>query len=76
MMAACKKNPMTGRRQLRFFPESQMIGMSAAAYTEFMTANQDNTLPPSDPRAAKVIKIGKRMAAAVTSYMNDIITQN
>lgn len=71
-MVACKKNPMTGRRQLRFFPESQMIRMSAAAYTEFMTANQDNALPPSDPRAAKVIEIGKRMAAAVTSYMNDI----
>ena len=46
-MVACKKNPMTGRRQLRFFPESQMIRMSAAAYTEFMTANQDNALPPS-----------------------------
>jgi hypothetical protein len=24
-----------------------MIGMSAAAYTEFMTANKDNALPPS-----------------------------
>ena len=39
MMVACKKNPMTGRRQLRFFPESQMIGMSAAAYTDFMNEN-------------------------------------
>jgi len=72
MMVACKKNPMTGRRQLRFFPESQMIGMSAAAYTDFMNENQNNALPPSDPRAAKVIEIGEKMAAAVTSYMNEI----
>lgn len=72
LMVACKKNPMTGRRQLRFFPESQMIGMSAAAYTEFMTANSDKALPQSDPRAAKVTEIGEKMAAAVTAYMTEI----
>lgn len=71
-LVACKKNPITGRRQVRFFPESQMIGMSATAYTDFMTENQGNVLPQSDPRAAKVTEIGKKMAAAVTSYMNQI----
>lgn len=71
-MVACKKNPLTGRRQVRFFPESQMIGMSATAYTSFLTENQQNVLPQTDPRAAKVTEIGKKMAAAVTSYMNQI----
>ena len=71
-IVACKKNPITGRRQVRFFPESQMIGMSATAYTSFLTENQQNVLPQSDPRAAKVTAIGKRMAAAVESYMNEI----
>ena len=28
-IVACKKNPLTGRRQAKFFPESQMIGLSA-----------------------------------------------
>ena len=71
-LVACKKNPITGRRQVRFFPESQMIGMSATAYGDFMTENQANVLPQTDPRAAKVTEIGKKMAAAVTSYMNEI----
>ncbi len=69
---ACKKNPITGRRQVQFFPESQMIGMSATAYTGFLTENQANVLPQTDPRAAKVTEIGKKMAAAVESYMNEI----
>lgn len=71
-IVACKKNPITGRRQVQFFPESQMIGMSATAYTTFLTENQQNVLPQTDPRAAKVTTIGKRMAAAVESYMNEI----
>ena len=69
---ACKKNPITGRRQVRFFPESQMIGMSATAYTGFLTENKANVLPQSDARAAKVTEIGKKMAAAVSTYMNEI----
>lgn len=69
---SCKKNPITHRRQVQFFPESQMIGMSATAYGDFLTENQSNVLPQTDPRAAKVTEIGKRMSAAVVSYMNEI----
>lgn len=71
-LIACRKNPITGRRQVRFFPESQMIGMSATAYGDFMTENQAKVLPQTDARALKVSEIGKIMAAAVTSYMNEI----
>ncbi|MEN8927387.1 MAG: M48 family metallopeptidase [Flavobacteriales bacterium] len=71
-LVSCQKNPITGRRQIRFFPESQMIGMSATAYGDFMTENQGKVLPQTDARAAKVTEIGKRMAASVTSYMNEI----
>lgn len=70
--AACKKNPITGRRQAKILPESQMIGMSATAYGTFLTENQANVLPENDPRAMKVKEIGVKMAAAVTSYMNQI----
>ena len=71
-LVSCKKNPITGRHQVRFFPESQMIGMSATAYGDFMTENQANVLPQTDARAAKVTEIGEKMAAAVTNYMNEI----
>ncbi len=69
---SCKKNPITNRRQAQFFPESKMIGMSATAYGDFLTENQGNLLPQTDPRAARVTAIGNKMAAAVTSYMNEI----
>lgn len=69
---ACKKNPITGRRQAKLFPESQMIGMSATAYGDFLKENEAKVLPETDPRAIKVKEIGVKMAAAVTSYMNDI----
>jgi len=71
-LVSCKKNPITGRHQVRFFPESQMIGMSATTYGDFMTENQANVLPQTDARAAKVTEIGEKMAAAVTNYMNEI----
>ena len=70
--AACKRNPLTGRRQMKFFPESKMIGMSATAYGDFMTQNQTKTLPQTDARAAKVTEIGKKMSVAVKTYLTQI----
>ena len=69
---ACKRNPLTGRRQTKFFSESQMIGLSATAYGNFMTENQSKVLPQTDSRAAKVTSIGKKMAKAVSEYLTEI----
>ncbi len=71
-MLSCTKNPITDRRQVQFFPESQMIGMSATAYGDFLTENKSKILPLTDTRAARVTAIGQKMSAAVTSYMNEI----
>jgi predicted Zn-dependent protease len=72
LLVACSKNPITGRKQVQFFPESQMIGMSATAYGDFLTENKKNLLPQTDARAAKVTEIGEKMSAAVETYMKEI----
>lgn len=68
----CSKNPVTGRRQIFLFPESEMIGMSATAYGEFLNKNQAKILPLSDPRAIRVKNIGVKLSVAVETYLNEI----
>lgn len=46
-----------------------MIGMSSVAYSDFLTAN--NPLPKSDPRAAMVDRVGKKIAKRVEEYLKD-----
>lgn len=66
---ACKKVPITGRKQVSLISESQMIGMSLASYKEFLTKNPP--LHASDANAAMVKKIGGDMQKAVETFMND-----
>ena len=69
MLFSCSKNPVTGRKQMLFLPESQMIGMSATAYGDFLNQNQQNVLPQSDERAARVTRIGEKITVAVNQYL-------
>lgn len=69
---ACSKNPVTGRRQVFLFPESEMIGMSATAYDDFLNENQAKVLPASDPRAVRVKNIGVKLSAAVEKYLAEL----
>lgn len=69
---SCSKNPVTGRRQLLLFPESEMIGMSATAYSDFLGENQGKVLPQTDPRAARITRIGKELSVATEEYLASI----
>lgn len=64
----CAKVPITGRHQLNLLPASQMMEMSATEYSKFL--NEHPPLPASDPRAQQVEKVGKRISAAVNTYLN------
>lgn len=68
LLWGCAKVPLTGRRQLNLLPTSQMMEMSATEYSKFLSEHPP--LPPSDPRAQKVEKVGKRISAAVNEYLN------
>ncbi|MFT4662381.1 MAG: putative Zn-dependent protease [Patiriisocius sp.] len=66
MIIGCNSVPITGRRQLNLLPESQMIGMSATAYTDFLSSN-----PPasSSNRDAQMVRnLGNKLANAATDY--------
>ncbi len=66
---SCHKVPITGRRQLKLLPESQLIGMSLTNYDQFKSQNK--VIPSSDPQAKRVINICKKIQAAVVKFMHD-----
>jgi predicted Zn-dependent protease len=67
-LIGCSIVPLTGRRQVNLFPESEMVTMGLTSYKTFMNEN-----PPSkDLRNSAVVKeIGNNIARAVTKYFTD-----
>ena len=69
LFVACSKVPITGRKQLNLLPESQMVAMSATAYSDFLAENPP--LPASNPDAKRVEKVGLKISQAVDSYLKN-----
>jgi len=68
LVFACSKVPITGRRQLKLIPDSQINDMSNANYASFLKEN-----PPVNPptqKSAEVTEVGQRVSDAVERYMN------
>lgn len=66
-ITACQKVPITGRKQLRLLPESEMIQMSLTSYKYFLTKN-----PPvadTDANTILVKKVGYKISNAVETFM-------
>ncbi len=66
-IVACSTVPITGRRQVNLFPESQMAEMGLTNYNAFI---KDAKLSTNKEQTAMVKKVGARIAAAVAEYMN------
>jgi predicted Zn-dependent protease len=67
IIIACKKVPITGRRQLNLLPESEMLSMSLTSYKDFLSKN-----PPaseSETNVQLVKKVGNNIAKAVETFM-------
>lgn len=64
---SCTKVPITGRKQVNLIPESELIGMSLTAYSEFLS--QHKVLPDSDPRTQMVKRIGERIKTSSESFL-------
>lgn len=65
---SCSTVPLTGRRQLKLLPDSQINEMSNANYASFLKEN-----PPVNPptqKSAEVTAVGQRVSEAVERYMN------
>ena len=68
-LASCSTVPITERRQLRLLPEGLLINMSMAAYNDFLQENP--VVPPDNPDAKMVHRVGDRIADAVIQYIRD-----
>ena len=66
-IAACSKNPITGRKQLQLYNEADIQAMANTEYRTFLQQN-----PPVSPSVSKdaemVRRVGQRIAAAVTEF--------
>ncbi|MFY0253992.1 M48 family metallopeptidase [Chitinophaga sp. 30R24] len=68
--AACTRVPITGRSQLNLVPESTMQSMALQQYQSFLSENK--VVPQTSSKDAEMVKrVGQRIAAAVTKYMNE-----
>jgi len=67
LLTACAKVPITGRKQINMLPESEMISLSLTSYSDFLHQHPAVT---GTPDAEMVKRVGARIQAAVTQYMN------
>jgi predicted Zn-dependent protease len=66
---SCTKVPVTGRRQLSTYPETDMIKLSSVEYVKFLAANPP--LPATDERVKMVRTIGDSIRMAVEQYFKE-----
>jgi predicted Zn-dependent protease len=69
MVQGCAKVPITGRSQMNLVGESELMAMADTQYTVFLGTNPP--LPDSDPRVRQVRGIGRKLADAATTFLND-----
>ncbi len=69
-LAACSKNALTGRNQLKLFPESTLREQALTEYRSFLS--QSRVLSENTNKDAEMVKrVGTRIARAITAYYTD-----
>lgn len=68
MTYACSTVPLSGRNRISFVNESDMQTAAAQSYTTLLKDPQTKVL--NTPDAARIRRIGQKIATAVTAYMN------
>lgn len=66
IFAGCATVPITGRKQVTMFPESQMMAISLNQYSQFLKKNK---LSSNKAQTAMVKRVGNKIAKAVESYL-------
>ena len=66
VLAACATVPITGRKQMNLFPESEMIATSLTQYDAFL---KENKLSTDKANTEMVKSCGHRIAKAVEEFM-------
>ncbi|MEN7549104.1 M48 family metallopeptidase [Rapidithrix thailandica] len=63
---SCSTVPVTGRKQLRLIPSSQMLAMSYSQYDSFL---KENKVSSNSKQAEMIKRVGRRIQKAVETYM-------
>ena len=67
ILVACAKNAVTGRRQFKLLPETELQGMASSQYQQFLSTNK--VISVAGNRDLEMVKrVGERIRKAVTEY--------
>src|ERR1700712_1885647 len=70
-LIACSKNSVTGRRQLKLLPESDLQNLANQQYDQFLSVNtivNPKTSATSAKEAEMVSRVGLKLSRAVENY--------
>lgn len=68
---SCSRNAVTGRKQFKLLPESELQTMASGQYTQFLSTNKIvNTTTNKDAEMVK--RVGQRITAVVEEYYKSI----
>lgn len=67
MVYACARVPMTGRRQAKLLPESDLVSMSLNQYAGFLDTSE---VVRSGANRNTIVEVGTRISKAVENYLN------
>jgi predicted Zn-dependent protease len=70
VISSCSTVPLTGRSRLSLVDDSQLQQQAAIGYAQLLSDPQTKVVSSSNANAAMVKRVGQRIAAAVTQYMN------
>jgi predicted Zn-dependent protease len=71
LLISCTENKVTGRRQLKLLPESQLQSMALQQYNSFLKSNKVIPVSSGNASAAMVQRVGSKIAKAITTYYSN-----
>jgi predicted Zn-dependent protease len=67
-LVGCSTVPITGRKQLSFIPQGELLSLSDKSYQEVLS---QSTLSSNSAQKQEVVEVGQRIAAAAEAFMKE-----
>lgn len=68
LLSGCSSVALTGRKQLLLVPDSEVMSLSNSSFQDYMKTAKPST---NAANTAMVVRVGKRIAAAVETYLRN-----
>lgn len=69
LVFSCTKAPITGRRQMKLLPESELMSMAATEYQGFLSQSKLST---NTAEVNRIKSIGQKLARGTTDYLRSL----